>query len=133
MGSTRSILNVKTSIRVNLNLSPRWRLFLKKWRLIIPGLLVGLGLLEKINLLKSYIISASKCWGSYRLLLEVSQTPYDSIMYFGKGEYKEFAPFGQLPVYKGPELGGVLLAQSDAVCYHIARETGLAGATAKEK
>ena len=68
-----------------------------------------------------------------RLLLEVSQTPYDSVMYFGKGEYKEFAPFGQLPVYKGPELGGVLLAQSDAVCYHIARETGLAGATAKEK
>ena len=29
-----------------------------------------------------------------RLLLEVSQTPYDSVMYFGKGEYKEFAPFG---------------------------------------
>ena len=68
-----------------------------------------------------------------RLLLEVSQTPYDSIMYFGKGEYKEFAPFGQLPVYTGPELGGLLLAQSDAVCYHIARETGLAGSTVTER
>ena len=39
-----------------------------------------------------------------RLLLEASETPYDSIMYFGKGEYKEFAPFGMLPVYKGSEL-----------------------------
>ena len=68
-----------------------------------------------------------------RLLLEVSQTPYDSIMYFGKGEYKEFAPFGQLPVYKGPELGGLLLAQSDAVSKHIARETGLAGSTTTER
>jgi len=68
-----------------------------------------------------------------RLLLEVSQTPYDSIMYFGKGEYKEFAPFGQLPVYKGPEIGGLLLAQSDAVSRHIARETGLDGSNAVER
>lgn len=52
---------------------------------------------------------------------------------FGKGEYKEFAPFGQLPVYKGPELGGLLLAQSDAICNHIARETGLIGSTITER
>ena len=54
-------------------------------------------------------------------------------MYFGKGEYKEFAPFGQLPVYKGPELEGLLLAQSDAICNHIARETGIMGSTIKER
>jgi glutathione S-transferase len=68
-----------------------------------------------------------------RLLLEVSQTPYDSIMYFAKGEYKEFAPFGQLPVYKDPELGGLLIAQSDAICNHISREAGLTGSTITER
>ena len=68
-----------------------------------------------------------------RLLLEASETPYDSVMYFGKGEYKEFAPFGMLPVYKGPELGDLCLAQSGSICRHIARETGLDGATVKER
>jgi glutathione S-transferase len=64
-----------------------------------------------------------------RLMLEASETPYDSVMYFGKGEYKEFAPFGQLPLYKGPELDDIYLAQSGAICRHIARETGLDGTT----
>ena len=68
-----------------------------------------------------------------RLLLEVSQTPYDSVMYFGLGEYKTFAPFGQLPVYKGPELDGLPLAQSAAISRHIARETGLDGSTIVER
>jgi len=68
-----------------------------------------------------------------RLLLEASETPYDSVMYFGKGEYKEFAPFGMLPVYKGPELDDFCLAQSASICRHIARETGLDGATKKER
>ena len=67
-----------------------------------------------------------------RLLLEASETPYDSIMYFGKGEYKEFAPFGQLPVYKGSELDDGL-AQSGSICRHIARETGLDGDTPSEQ
>ena len=68
-----------------------------------------------------------------RLLLEASETPYDSVMYFGKGEYKEFAPFGMLPVYKGPELNDLCLAQSSSICRHIARETGLDGDTIKER
>jgi len=67
-----------------------------------------------------------------RLLLEVTETPYDSVMYFGRGEYKEFAPFGQIPVYKGPELDALCLAQSDTISRHIARETGLHGSTVKE-
>merc|ERR1712018_925516 len=62
-----------------------------------------------------------------RLLLEATETPYDSVMYFGKREYKEFAPFGMLPVYKGPELDGLCLAQSSSISRHIARETGLEG------
>lgn len=64
-----------------------------------------------------------------RLLLEATETPYDSVMYFGRREYKEFAPFGMLPVYKGPELDGLCLAQSASICRHIARETGLDGET----
>jgi len=68
-----------------------------------------------------------------RLLLEASETPYDSVMYFGKGEYKEFAPFGMLPVYKGSELEDICLAQSGSICRHIARETGLDGETVKDR
>jgi len=68
-----------------------------------------------------------------RLLLEASETNYDSVMYFGKGEYKELAPFGQLPVYKGPELDDLCLAQSATICRHIARETGLDGSTVVER
>jgi len=68
-----------------------------------------------------------------RLLLEASNTNYDSVMYFGKGEYKEFAPFGQLPVYKGPELNGLYLAQSATICRHIAREVGLDGSNVVER
>ena len=68
-----------------------------------------------------------------RLLLEATETPYDSVMYFGKGEYKEFAPFGQLPLYKGPELDGLYLAQSATICRHIARETGLDGTNVLER
>jgi len=69
-----------------------------------------------------------------RLLLEYTQTPYDSIMYFGRKKYKDFAPFGQLPCYEGAELGeGVIISQSSAISRHIARETGIEGATPKER
>jgi len=68
-----------------------------------------------------------------RMLLEVSETPYDSVMYFGKGEFKAIAPFGQMPLYKGPELGGMVLAQSGSICRHIAGEVGLLGASPKER
>lgn len=68
-----------------------------------------------------------------RILLEVSETPYDSVMYFSRGEYKSFAPFGQLPLYKGPELGNMTLAQSGTICRHIAQEVGMAGSSPKER
>lgn len=69
-----------------------------------------------------------------RLLLEASETPYDSIMYFGTGAHKSFAPFGQLPCYKGAELeSGFILAECHAICRHIARESGLDGSTNQER
>ena len=63
-----------------------------------------------------------------RLCLEYTGTPYNSVMYFKTTVHKQFSPFGQMPCYQGPELGeGVYLAQSSAICRHIARETGIAG------
>lgn len=62
-----------------------------------------------------------------RLMLEYTQTPYSSVMYFGNGEYKDFAPYKQLPVYQGSELGDQYLAQSGAICRHIARENNCYG------
>lgn len=64
-----------------------------------------------------------------RLMLEASETNYDSVMYFFGVHHKNVGPFGQLPVYKGSELD-FPLAQSSAICRHIARETGLAGSSA---
>ena len=71
-----------------------------------------------------------------RLLLEYTETPYDSVMYFvnKEQEYKVFAPFGQLPCYEGSELGeGQIIAQSSAICRHIARQAGIDGATPTEQ
>lgn len=62
-----------------------------------------------------------------RLMLEYTQTPYYSVMYFGNGGYKEYVPLGQLPVYQGSELGDQYLAQSGAICRHIARENNCYG------
>lgn len=68
-----------------------------------------------------------------RLLLEYTETPYDSVMFFSSKDFKNFAPFGQLPCYEGPELGDMVLTQSSAVCRHIARETGIFGNTPTEQ
>lgn len=68
-----------------------------------------------------------------RLMLEASETPHDSIMYFGMGGYKDFAPFGQMPCYMGNELGGEVLAQSSSIARHVAREAGMVGNSAKER
>jgi len=68
-----------------------------------------------------------------RLLLEYTQTPYDSVMHFASGGHKAFAPFGQMPCYMGPELGDAVLAQSSAICRHIAREAGICGSTKSEQ
>lgn len=62
-----------------------------------------------------------------RLLLEVTQTPYDSIMHFNGKAMKAYAPFGQLPLYRGDELGDTVLSQSGTICRHIAKMTGLDG------
>ena len=37
-----------------------------------------------------------------RLMLELAEVPYDSVMYFSREtkEYKEYAPFGQMPLYR---------------------------------
>jgi len=68
-----------------------------------------------------------------RQMLEVSETNYDMVAYFFNGDHKKQHPFMQLPVLKAPELGGEVLAQSSAICRHIAREAGMDGATAADR
>jgi len=68
-----------------------------------------------------------------RLLLEYTETPYDSVMFYLSQDYKKFAAFGQMPCYQGPELGDLTIAQSSAICRHIARETGIFGSTKQEQ
>jgi len=68
-----------------------------------------------------------------RLLLEYTETPYDSVMFYASQDYKKLAPFGQMPCYQGPELGDMTIAQSSAICRHIARETGVFGSTKQEQ
>ena len=65
-----------------------------------------------------------------RLLLELTETPYDSVMYFSRDvkEYKAYAPFGQMPLYTDKDLG-TFIAQQGAIVRHIARSAGLAGKT----
>jgi len=69
-----------------------------------------------------------------RLMLELAEVPYDSVMYFSREtkEYKEYAPFGQMPLYRDKELGG-WIAQQGTIVRHIARRTGLAGQTPKDE
>ena len=89
-----------------------------------------------------------------RLLLEVAGVDYDCVLYFhggaggGSGRVvssvnpdwqarKGSTPFGKLPVYRGPELGGqakgLQLAESSAIARHLARVHGLAGRGAEEQ
>lgn len=63
-----------------------------------------------------------------RLLLEYTETPYDSVMYFKTHDYKKFAIFGQMPCYQGPELpAGTYLSQSSTISRHLARQLGIWG------
>jgi glutathione S-transferase len=68
-----------------------------------------------------------------RLLLEASETPYDSVMHFKGTGMKEYAPFGQLPLYHGDELPGTILSESGAISRHIARAVGWAGKDGAEQ
>ena len=65
-----------------------------------------------------------------RLILELVGAPYDSVMYFAgppKKEYKDYAPFGQMPIYTDKSLSGRFVAEQGAIVRHIGRATGLAG------
>jgi glutathione S-transferase len=62
-----------------------------------------------------------------RLMLEVSETPYDSVMHFNGDVFKGYAPFGQLPTYTGDEIPGVIMTQSNSILRHLARHLGMAG------
>jgi len=68
-----------------------------------------------------------------RLLLEATETPYDSVMHFSASAMKAYAPFGQLPLYHGEEMLGSVLSESGAICRHIARVTHTAGASVPEQ
>jgi len=63
-----------------------------------------------------------------RLLLELTETPYDSVMYFSREakEYKDMAPFGQMPLYTDKEVG-TWVAQQGSIVRYIARRAGLTG------
>ena len=59
-----------------------------------------------------------------RLMLELAEVPYDSVMYFSREtkEYKEFAPFGQMPLYRSVLSPG----SPSAINYHLASTRGVA-------
>jgi glutathione S-transferase len=64
-----------------------------------------------------------------RLMMELAQIPYDSVMYWDSTEYKELAPFGQLPLLMGGDLddNDMILSQSSSITRYIAKETNLDG------
>jgi glutathione S-transferase len=69
-----------------------------------------------------------------RLLLEATKTNYDSILHFNSKGFKQHAPYGQVPLYRGPELGkGIVLAESGAIVRHIARLTKTQGKNLKDQ
>lgn len=65
-----------------------------------------------------------------RLILEVTGTPYHNVFHFMQSKYKEYAPFGQLPVLRD---GDLLLVQSGAIVRHLARKTCIDGVTLADK
>ena len=64
-----------------------------------------------------------------RLMLELAQIPYDSVMYWNTTEYKELAPFGQMPLLTGGDLddNDMILSQSSSIVRFIAKEANLDG------
>lgn len=89
------------------------------------------GKTEKPKVLEYFCLQAlGEC---ARLMLEVTETPYDSVMHFNGADMKKYAPFGQLPLYRGEELEGLVLSQSGAICRHLARHLGLAGKGEREQ
>eukprot|EP00304_Pavlova_gyrans_P002324 CAMPEP_0206041972 /NCGR_PEP_ID=MMETSP1466-20131121/6274_1 /ASSEMBLY_ACC=CAM_ASM_001126 /TAXON_ID=44452 /ORGANISM="Pavlova gyrans, Strain CCMP608" /LENGTH=309 /DNA_ID=CAMNT_0053416677 /DNA_START=27 /DNA_END=956 /DNA_ORIENTATION=- len=64
-----------------------------------------------------------------RLMLELCQIPYDSVMYWTTTEFKEIAPFGQMPLLMGSELDDEdqILCQSATIVRYLAKEASLDG------
>jgi len=65
-----------------------------------------------------------------RLILEATGTPYNSVFHFSGSNYKEYTPFGQLPVLRD---GGFMLCESGAISRHLGRVTCIDGASLEEK
>ena len=65
-----------------------------------------------------------------RLILEATGTPYNSVFHFSGSNYKEYTPFGQLPVLRD---GDMLLSESGAIARHLARVTCIDGSTLEER
>jgi hypothetical protein len=60
-------------------------------------------------------------------MLEATETPYDSVMYFNTNEYKQIGQWGQMPLLKMPHsFGEDFLAQSSTIVRHIAQVSTLA-------
>ncbi|KAJ1637799.1 hypothetical protein T492DRAFT_1140357 [Pavlovales sp. CCMP2436] len=64
-----------------------------------------------------------------RLMLELAQMPYDSVMYWDTKEFKDLAPFGQMPLLMGGDLDtqDTVLCQSSTIVRYIAKESHLDG------
>jgi len=64
-----------------------------------------------------------------RLMLELAQMPYDSVLYWDTKEFKAAAPFGQMPLFMGGDLEDAdqVLCQSSSIVRYIAKEANLDG------
>ena len=65
-----------------------------------------------------------------RLILEATDTPYNAVFHFAGSSYKEYAPFGQLPLLRDQ---GMLLCESGTIARHLARVTCIDGSSLEEK
>lgn len=65
-----------------------------------------------------------------RLILEATGTPYNSVMHYSLPEWRDYAPFGQLPILRD---GPLVLCESDAIARHLARRCMVDGSSMEEK
>ena len=71
-----------------------------------------------------------------RLILEATDTPYNAVFHFSwpgdgmPGSWKKYVPFGQLPVLRD---GDLMIAESGAICRHLARKCCIDGTTLEDK
>ena len=70
-----------------------------------------------------------------RLILEATDTPYNSVFHFSwpgglPHGWKKYAPFGQLQLLRD---GNLVIAESGAICKHLARKCCIDGTTLEDK